>query len=171
MLMRTVVVGLLLMVSVLGAALWGGQGGISSFAVPLLPCLVIYSAGLRWPASMPSWLVFLAGLLVDLATHGPLGYWAFIYLSVLMIAQMLPDALAQDWRARAGFAVAGMVVIGLLQFAVSSAYQLMAQDFLAISLASVSLAVPLAIIEMAVPYGLERTRGFGAETAALQRGD
>ncbi|MBA2127367.1 rod shape-determining protein MreD [Hyphomicrobium methylovorum] len=56
------------------------------FFLPLLPAVAIHYWTLRHDAWLPEWVVFLAGLTLDVLTNGPLGYWALIYLLVHLAA-------------------------------------------------------------------------------------
>jgi len=56
------------------------------FVLPLLPIVAIYYWTLDRDAWLPEWLVFLAGLLLDVLTQGPLGYWALVYLATYVVA-------------------------------------------------------------------------------------
>lgn len=169
--MQTVLMTLMFAGSIALAALWGGGRDGVAMAVPLLPLLVIHAAGLRAPRSVPSWLVFAGGLLVDLGTHGPLGYWPLIYLVGLMMAHLVPEAMAQRPGVRAALGVAAIVALAVLQFIVMALYRLAIPDIAAIALAAAIIGSCLAALEAILPFGIPRHRGFGAETAALQRGE
>jgi rod shape-determining protein MreD len=58
------------------------------FFLPLLPVIAIHYWTLRHDAWLPEWVVFLAGLTLDILTHGPVGYWAFIYLLAHLTATL-----------------------------------------------------------------------------------
>ena len=62
------------------AALPWGLPTEDRFFLPLLPVVAIHYWALRRPEVLPEWFVFLAGLLLDVFTHGPLGYWPLVYL-------------------------------------------------------------------------------------------
>ena len=66
------VTGILLVAAVLP---WGGPDW-TEMALALLPVGAIYFWSFRRPHLMPAVLVFLAGLLLDVMTHGPLGIWS-----------------------------------------------------------------------------------------------
>lgn len=55
--------------------LFGGLIGM-----PLLPLIVIFLYGLDRSASLPPWLTFAAGLLLDLLFGGAVGPWASVFL-------------------------------------------------------------------------------------------
>jgi rod shape-determining protein MreD len=83
------------------SALAGATGSTTSAGV-MLPLAVIHGCGLWRGASLPAGVVFLAGLLADVLTAGPLGYWPLIYLLGLIVVRFcvsrtqveLPNILA-----------------------------------------------------------------------------
>jgi rod shape-determining protein MreD len=91
---------------------WGAPVPLQ-FALPLLTLAVIFYWTIEQPGLLPSPLVFLIGLFTDLATAGPLGYWALNYLIGVTIASYGLDRFAEG-RGRivttAFFAVAVAVV-------------------------------------------------------------
>lgn len=76
-LLYPVIVSLL---AVLSASLpWGAPVSVA-LALPLIALGVIFFWGIHRPGQLPSPVVFLFGLLTDLATDGPLGFWALNFL-------------------------------------------------------------------------------------------
>jgi rod shape-determining protein MreD len=73
--------------TILSALPWGVPAE-SRFVLPLLPVVAIHYWVLRDHArSVPEWFVFLCGLLLDVLTNGPLGFWSLIYLLAYAAAQ------------------------------------------------------------------------------------
>ena len=68
------------MVLALACAPWGALDE-ARFVMPLLPYMAAHVFLARGVGVVPSPVLFVAGLVMDLATHGPLGFWAIIYLS------------------------------------------------------------------------------------------
>jgi rod shape-determining protein MreD len=64
----------------LAAVLPWGLSSNYRFVLPLLPVVAIYYWVLDRDAWLPEWIVFVAGLMLDILTQGPLGYWALVYL-------------------------------------------------------------------------------------------
>jgi rod shape-determining protein MreD len=56
------------------------------FVLPLLPIVAIYYWTLDHEAWLPEWVIFLAGITLDILTQGPLGYWALVYLFAYVVA-------------------------------------------------------------------------------------
>jgi rod shape-determining protein MreD len=104
------------------AALPLGVPAEDRFFLPLLPVVAIHYWTLRHDAWLPEWVVFLAGLTVDILTHGPLGYWALIYLLAHLIATLSARLHVEGTLARLvllGFAIALVTFVG---WAVASIY-------------------------------------------------
>lgn len=90
-----------------------------------IPIAVVFACGIWWPDRLPSWIAFLAGLLTDAVTGGPLGYWALLYLLALTgaratnpLAEM--PGLRIAWLA---FAVTSLA-LSLVAWSVTSVYHL-----------------------------------------------
>lgn len=104
------------------AALPLGVPAEDRFFLPLLPVVAIHYWTLRHDAWLPEWVVFLAGLAVDILTHGPLGYWALIYLIAHLTATLSARLKAKGTLARLmllGFAI---VLVTFVSWAVASIY-------------------------------------------------
>jgi rod shape-determining protein MreD len=69
-----------LILAVLAVLPWGGSDSVR-FAIAMLPMMAIQYWATRRPQMMPISLVFAAGLLLDVLTHGPLGFWALLALA------------------------------------------------------------------------------------------
>ena len=57
-----------------------GMAAENRFILPPLPLIVIHYWTVRRPSHVAEWLVFGAGLGLDILTNGPIGFWALIYL-------------------------------------------------------------------------------------------
>jgi hypothetical protein len=88
----------------------------------LLPVVVIHLFAARVPAAMPSWLAFLAGLSMDLATQGPPGYWALIYLAGLFWLRITGGWQHRAIAIRAGRALGTVLIVAATQYVVASLY-------------------------------------------------
>ncbi|MBS0234646.1 MAG: rod shape-determining protein MreD [Proteobacteria bacterium] len=85
------------------------------FVLPLLPIVAIMYWTLDRDAWLPEWAVFLAGLMLDVLTQGPLGYWALIYLVAYIAAVFVSHLRFETALGRFG-AFAG-AIIGVTAFA------------------------------------------------------
>jgi rod shape-determining protein MreD len=60
---------------------------------------------------------------MDIATDGPIGFWAVIYLAAALVARQIPGEMMQGVSGRLA-ALAGMVVVlFVLQVAIASLYR------------------------------------------------
>jgi rod shape-determining protein MreD len=104
------------------AALPFGMPTDGRFYMPLLPYTAIHYWAVRRPGLMPEWGVFLAGLMTDVLTHGPLGFWALMFLAGLVVinaSRNLPD-----WGALGRWAqfCVTLAVMGVCEWLVASLY-------------------------------------------------
>jgi rod shape-determining protein MreD len=108
--------------AVLAVLPWGAVDW-ARLALPLLPLSAIYFWSVRQPRTMSAGVAFLAGLFIDVMTHGPLGFWSLIYLVGAAIGRFegkrLPGA-GQTFRLVSFAFVAA--VLGVLQWGVLSVY-------------------------------------------------
>lgn len=104
------------------AALPLGVPAEDRFFLPLLPVVAIHYWTLRHDAWLPEWVVFLAGLAVDIMTHGPLGYWALIYLLAHLIATLSARLDIQGTLRRLILLGLAIAVLTVIAWVVASAY-------------------------------------------------
>ncbi len=153
------------LIAVLSTSLpWGAPLSVST-ALPLLALGVVFYWGIHRPRQLPAPAVFLFGLLTDLATDGPLGFWALNYLAGYAVAVYGPLWNGGRRAGAAGivlFAVAVLVVTGL-NWSLTSLFFLKPMPLrpLMIGAAVALFAYPvigfvLAPIERAVGLALER---------------
>ncbi|MEQ1696411.1 MAG: rod shape-determining protein MreD [Hyphomicrobiaceae bacterium] len=86
---RAILPGASLVLAVLIAAAPGGQGAFPAAA--LVPVMVIFYWVVTGARGLPVALVFLAGLVLDAVSFGPLGAWALIYVAVALLAAAVAD--------------------------------------------------------------------------------
>ncbi len=114
--------------AVLAVLPWGLPAD-ARFVLPFLPAIAIHIWSSRHPDRLPAWIPFVAGLLVDVLTNGPLGYWPLIYLGAMLLgidAQRLPGTGAAARGAFSLAALSGLVVAG---WGVASLYDLEFADW------------------------------------------
>jgi rod shape-determining protein MreD len=104
------------------AALPWGLPAADRFFLPLLPVVAIYYWTLSRDAWLPEWVVFLAGLTLDILTNGPLGYWAFIYLIAHLIATLSAGVVVRGGAGRLALVGLTIVAVTVVAWAVASAY-------------------------------------------------
>ncbi|MEQ1719057.1 MAG: hypothetical protein ABL907_24235 [Hyphomicrobium sp.] len=116
------------MLTVLAALPWGLPTE-DRFFLPMLPVVAIHYWALRRPEFLPEWFVFLSGLLLDIFTHGPLGYWPLVYLAAYTLGIAGGEAGAKGiWMRLALFAVS-LGVVAVAGWAVASVYFLEFADW------------------------------------------
>ncbi len=110
-----------LTLTLIAAAPWG-IGAHSRFVLPLLPLLAIVHLAVRRPETMPAGLVFAAGLMLDVLTHGPLGYWPLVFLAGHLAALNLSQRSRETMPRRMVWVAAVLAVVVLVEWLVSSLY-------------------------------------------------
>lgn len=118
----------------------------ANFIVPSLILSLIFTWSLKDPGSVPPWFVFTLGILADVLSSGPIGYWPLYYLVCQAIAFWLARgpsdfSLFPSW---VGFLLA-VTITTLLGWGVATAYFMRAVDWqpMAIGALVVWLAYPV----------------------------
>ena len=88
---------------------YGLDGWLVSPAFALIP---LYYWAINRPNLLPVWLVFALGLVQDLASGGPLGIWAVVFLAMYSLTLSQRDGLASlrlrlAWPVFGGLTLAG----------------------------------------------------------------
>ena len=150
------------------AALPFGMPADVRFYMPLLPYTVIHYWAVRRPTLMPEWGVFLAGLVTDALTHGPLGFWSLMFL-IGVVAVDAPRDLP-DWCAigRWGSFCVTLLVLGVCQWLVASIYFVEWADWKPMLLAVIIAVLSYPVIGLAL-RPLQRLWAR-SENAAMTRG-
>jgi len=119
---RWLVSGAAVLALVLLAALPWGFGASERFVLPLLPLVAIYVFSVRPSDVLPASIVFAAGLLLDVLTLGPLGYWPLVYLvghlSARLWAPAVQDGAILRWLGFGGT----LAVVGIAAWTLESIY-------------------------------------------------
>lgn len=133
-------------------------------AEPWLHACVIYFWTHRRPSMMPPLLCFVAGLLTDLITGGPIGLWALSLTGLSLAARVTrPLADSQPWPKRMGY------------FALSLVFMILVAS-IALGAAGVSGGAPLAgmaihaLTTLIIYIPLESLLAFIAGRVGLRRG-
>ena len=124
---------------------WGGPDWVET-ALALLPMGTIYFWSFRRPHLMPALLVFFAGLLLDVLTHGPLGIWACAALVAALAGRLARRSRPNlGWLRRAVRVILTLAITAVLVAALMSLYawQLVPALPLAQALAVACLTYPL----------------------------
>lgn len=106
------------------------------FLLPLVPYMLIHAWVMDRPRLMPEWFVFAIGILVDVLTHGPLGYWALVYLVGFAGAVLARNVARGGAMPRWASLAATLIVLGVVQWAVMSGFMLRRADWRPIAIAT-----------------------------------
>lgn len=107
---------------VLIAALPWGLPPDGRFFLPLIPFVAVHYWALRHPERMPEWVVFVAGLMLDVLTNGPLGYWALMYLMGYILAVLSVPWANEGVVGRWMLFLAALLALAIAEWALSSLY-------------------------------------------------
>lgn len=116
---RGIVPSFVLFVAVVVAAVPWALPSKAIFILPLLLIILVFVLTLRRQRELPILSVFAAGLLMDILTAGPLGYWAIIFLLTHTLA-----ALYAKRDAKPGFVMLWLVFALVTVVASSSGWAL-----------------------------------------------
>ena len=157
------------LVLVLACAPWGAPDD-ARFMMPLLPYMAAHVFLARGVGVVPSPVLFAAGLVMDLATHGPLGFWAIIYLSGALFARQLPGAIMQTVMGRLGALAATVLVLFVVQIAVASLYKLEWVDGRGVIAGTSLAALMVLIVDLLWRPGQKATQVNVTQRGARQAG-
>lgn len=106
-----------------GSLRWGASPQVS-MVLPLLALAVIFFWALRRGSQLPSPLVFLIGLFTDLATDGPLGFWALNFLICYAVGAYGPGWIGQsrDGLGAIGLFACAMAIVTAIGWLLTSLF-------------------------------------------------
>lgn len=161
----SVVVLLALAVAPLGLAEW------LRLVQPGLPVLALHFWTRPEAGSGTAWIAFLAGLLVDVAGGGPLGYWPPVYLTGVGAATLLENHLqpAKSGTRRLASFVVSAAALWLVAWASASLYAFTLQSWHPFATAWCALVLLYPFIA-ATLSPLERLAD-GARRLSFERGE
>jgi len=157
---------LVLLLAVVVAAVPWALPVAAGFVLPLQLIIFVFALSLQRKYELPTLTVFAAGLLMDVLTAGPLGYWAIIFLITHTLARFLarrtmPISFLMLWVAFAataatasitGWALASLYFVRLIDW----------QPMLIVATAAVAL-FPL------ISWPLRRSLGLMSRSETLGR--
>lgn len=117
-----------LVLAVLAVLPWGLPAD-GRFVLPFLPVIAIHYWSSRHPGRLSPLIPFAAGLLVDVLSNGPLGYWPLLYLTSALLAGEVVGAPGPGSAARSGLFVAALMVLVAAAWGVSSLYDFAVADW------------------------------------------
>ena len=118
----------IIILTVIAALPWG-LSSEDRFVLPLLPIVAIHYWSLRQSETIPEWFVFLAGLSLDILTHGPLGFWSLIYLLSYYLGVVSHALGLRGQSARLVLFAVSLLAITAAAWLISSIYVLEFMDW------------------------------------------
>lgn len=79
-----------ILIAVIISAVPWGLPATTGFVLPLVTAMLVFLYACKSGPRIPAWFAFLSGLLTDLFTAGPLGYWALIFLTAYALGHTVP---------------------------------------------------------------------------------
>lgn len=150
------------------AALPWGLPSEDRFFLPFLPVVVIHYWGLRRPELVPEWFVFASGLCLDILTHGPLGYWALVYLAAYALGVLCQPYANNGQMARIGLFVLSLISVAFAAWAAASLYFVEFADWIAFARGA-GLAGVAAILILPLLYVLDGRKTPQANPRLMRR--
>lgn len=139
------------------AALPWGLPPLHRFFLPLLPVAAIHFWSLRHPDLVPEWYVFATGLLLDVLTHGPLGYWPLVYLSAHVMGVLSAPYAHHGVLLRVALFGGALFAVTVISWGAASLYFLERADVVPYAigalLAAAGSAVILPVLHLLDPNG------------------
>ena len=126
----------------------------------LLPVAVIFFWSIRRGASLPAIVVFACGLLLDLISHGPAGYWELVYLVTMLMAATVGEFANGGRFAGAAMLAACLALAFGVQSAVLSAFGAELPGFTEMATAGSMIMIAYPLIAWVLALGAERS-GLG----------
>jgi rod shape-determining protein MreD len=157
---------LTVIIATLIAILPFGAGDMVRTCLSFLPLMTIHYWSARRPHLVPVAVVFVVGLIIDVLTHGPVGFWALLALTAAGTAQIETAATGQSTTAgRAAVFALTMVLAAGLCWAIASLYTgqtIDVQPFLVAALTAVALYPLMAVLLMPIDrlWDTQRSRLF-----------
>jgi rod shape-determining protein MreD len=111
------------------AVLPWGLPAHARFVLPFLPVIAIHTWSSRHLERLSPWVPFAAGIVVDVLTNGPLGYWPLIYLGAMMLGADAQRTPGTGLAARWALFLASLVGLVIAAWGVASLYHLELSDW------------------------------------------
>lgn len=115
---------LLILLAVLIAVAPWGVAKEAEFVLQVMPYMMAHLFLARRRGLVLSPIVFLAGIGMDIASDGPLGFWALVYLFGVLVARQLPDGLLETRLGRFSALLLVVFALAAAQVGIASLYLL-----------------------------------------------
>ena len=150
------------------AALPWGLPPQDRFFLPMLPVVAIHFWSLRHPGLVPEWYVFVTGFLLDVLTHGPLGYWPLVYVSAHVMGVLSAPYASRGVTMRLALFAAALISVTVLSWLIASLYFLERADAGPYTIGG-ALAASSAVVLIPLLNALDPDMGT-RENVRLERG-
>lgn len=148
-----------LVLAVMLAASPGAGSGIA--VTQLLPVAVIFFWSIRRKRDLPALVVFACGLMLDVLSFGPAGYWALVYLVTGKMAATVGEFANGGIVARTAMLAACLALACGVQVAVLAAFGVELAELAEMGAAGVVIMVAYPLIARLLSVGAGR-RGTGS---------
>jgi rod shape-determining protein MreD len=138
------------------------------FVLPLLPVVAIYNWTRDDAAWLPEWVLFLCGLMLDVLTQGPLGYWALVYLVAYIVAVYSSRLEIESLRGKVALFTTAIIAVTFAAWLAASAYVLEFLDWKPYARGAFFALVLAVIVQFAL--GIAKP-AKSATSLRLRRGD
>lgn len=107
-----------------------GLPASAGFVLPAIVMALIFIWSLTAPANVPAWYIFVLGLLADVLSSGPIGYWPLYYLSTQALAFWFGrnPVNSSMWLSWAGFLFTSLAVT-FMSWSVATLYHARGADW------------------------------------------
>ncbi len=116
------------MLALLAVLPWGLPAD-GRFVLPFLPVVAIHYWASRHPERLSAWVPFAAGLVVDVLSNGPLGFWPLLYLGATMLGVEAHGFNTTSATARWALFVAALIALVAAAWGVASLYHVTLADW------------------------------------------
>lgn len=137
----------IVLVTLIAAAPWGAPDG-ARFVMPLLPYMAAHVFLVRGIGMVSSLVLFGAGVFMDLATNGPLGFWPLIYLGAALVVRLLPGEMARSVAGRLGALASMVLVLIVFQVVLASLYKFEWVDWQGVIAGTSIAALPVFLVDL-----------------------
>ena len=141
-------------IAALLAVLPFGADEMVRYAVSFLPLMVVQYWSARRPQLVPVSLIFGVGLIIDVLTHGPVGYWALLALLAASVAPIEARLFGRSTApGRALMYAVAMIAVAAVAWGVATIYTgaaVAGRPFLGAAITAIALYPLMALGLMAI---------------------
>ena len=120
----------------------------ASYILQVMPYMLAHLFLTRSKGFVPSPVMFVAGLAMDIASDGPLGFWPLVYLFGVLLARQLPVGLMQTRLGRLSGLLLIVFALAAAQVALASLYQFRWIDWHAVLAGTLAAGLLTALLDL-----------------------